>query len=295
MFYFLTTIRHPDNATDYARTLSMLALTFESISNQRATTPYRFLIVCNRGHRPDIVSDNVDFLEVDFPPAGNARGDHQALKDTYLDKGCKTAAGLQYLSRHHPDRVFMIDADDWVHRDLVETIAQTPDGTFWYVDRGFFVNYSARTAIHKHGLCRYCGSTFAYPFSQLMDMAQMPRALIDTSRHEAFTRTLDDHTLMFLLGNHRHQFAWMHRNGHKPHAIPLDAVSWVTGTGENVSGTQAGRWGHPLSGELLRDFGIHSISPNSQAPSWRTLARTTSATIASRLGWLATDKTACKV
>lgn len=295
MLYFLTTIRHPENANDYARTLSMLALTLESISNQRTRSPYRLLIVCNRGQRPDFKSDHVEYLEVDLPPAGNTRGQHQALINTYLDKGCKTAAGLQYLRQHYPDQVFMIDADDWVHRDLVETLTNAASDTFWYADRGFFVNYAARTAIHKHGLCRYCGSTFAYPFAPLMDMAQLPRTPIDTSRHEAFTRTLDDHTLMLLLGNHRHQFAWMQRHGHQPRAIPLDAVGWVTATGENVSGAQAETWGGPLSGKLLKQFGIHSVSPNSRPHSWQALARATSATIASRLGWLATDKSACKV
>lgn len=295
MFYFLTTIRHPDNATDYARTLSMLALTLESISHQQTRWPYRLLVVCNRGYKPELVSELVDYLEVDLPPAGDARGQRQALKNTYLDKGCKTAAGLQYLRQHNPDRVFMIDADDWVHRDLVETLMTAPSDQFWYVNRGFFVNYAARTAIHKHGLCRYCGSTFAYPFAQLMDMAQLPSVRIETSRHETFMHMLDDHTLKLLLGNHRHQFSWMHRHGHTPAAIPLDAVSWVTATGENVSGTQAETWGRPLSSRLLQQFGIDSVLPNDGPRSLRAMARATSATVGSRFGWLATDKTTCKV
>lgn len=295
MFYFITTIRHPSNAKNYDTIIKLLQLTIESVCSQKTNSPYKFLIVCNEKPNIDVDSTKVEFLDVDFPSPGAGKGTTLAFENVLIDKGSKLAAGLAYIEQYSPSKVFIIDADDWVNSDIVEFISTHADVPFWHVDRGQLINFNSRTSTRKHGLCRYCGSTFIYDYKKLLGIIQYKGAFNKALSQEEIIRNIDDFGMRYLLGDHRRQLGYFHKQGLTITPLPLQAICWILDTGENHSGKTGGEQGVPLTTKVLSEFGIKSVSSSIKKTTSVARIREMIAKITSYIGWLKTDKTADKV
>jgi hypothetical protein len=149
-----------------------------------------------------------------------------------------------------------MDADDWIHRDVVEHVMAHRSDRCFYVDKGYLLDFSRRLVTRKRGLLRYCGSTFIFDFSDLLALAGLDGALPIDAPLEAVKNSVGNNTLVYLLGHHRYFLGALARAGIKARALPFASVCWVVNTGENRSGTAGSGAGVPLRKNLLADFGL---------------------------------------
>lgn len=295
MFFFITTLRHPKNAKNYDSVISLLQLTIESVCNQDTDFPYKLLVVCNQVPSIDVDHDKVEFLAVDYPPPGEGKADKLSLRDMHFDKGIKLAAGMLYMKQFNPSSVFIIDADDWVNKDIVNHVMSLPNTPFWFADTGYLVNYADKKVIRKHGLCRYCGTAFIYDYKKLMSMLNFKSGVKYNAPRESLIEAIDDYPLVSILGNHRFQFSYLQRFNFKIKALPFKSICWILNTGENHSGKTGGYEGLPLTQQVLSEFGIQSVSPSNAKLSVNSLFKEWIAKMKSHWGWITTNKKAEKV
>jgi hypothetical protein len=199
------------------------------------------------------------------------------------------------LKRYSPSKIFIIDADDWVHNKIVDHVAATPNTDFWYANGGYLVNLGDKKSIRKYGLCRYCGSTFIYDYKKLLEMVSFDNQLNENSSKEEMIAGIEKFPLLNILGNHRYQLAYIRKFGWQFKPIPSKAICWVVNTGENHSGKTGGQQGLPLKSSLLSQFGITSILASEEKVTIASYISEAIEKLKSYLGWLVTDKTKAKV
>jgi hypothetical protein len=151
---FITSLRHPQNASSWDHVLDLLDRTLRSVCNQTAPD-FKVIVVhnessCLRSHSPGVI-----YHAVDLPP--NPFYDHgsgtEAGRNAFRwDRGQKYLAGL-YRAREFTDTlarpyIMFIDADDCVSAHLTEFVNRSsqPDG--WYLDQGFLYQEGDRSAYH---------------------------------------------------------------------------------------------------------------------------------------------------
>ncbi|WP_440903474.1 glycosyltransferase family A protein [Catenovulum sp. SX2] len=294
MFYFITTVRHPSNATNFDVVLKLLETTVASVCAQKTNKPYKLLVVCNQ--IPDIKYDpnKVEFLVVDFPPPGSGQSNNLSYSLSRLDKGSKIAAALLHLRKIQPSKVFFIDADDWISNQVVEYVEDNAEVPFWYANSGYLINYSSLTVVKKFGLCRYCGSSFIYDYKILMDILAFP-AEFEVKCQKDIVDFLDEFTLINILGTHRYQFKYFLDRGYSFKALPFPSICWVLDTGENRSGKTGGGNGTPLTAALLNNYGVaEQVEGLSEQSSQFSLGSVIESA-KSWGGWFFTDKKQFKV
>lgn len=297
MFAFVCPIRHPNTSNNYQEVLNQLLLTIESVCSQNTHETFKFIIVCNEIPEitlPVAYQDKVVFIPVDFPPPENKKGTAVSLEAVKFDKGTKIATGLLHLQQYQPEYVYLIDGDDWINCNIIESI-KGQDIDLWYANSGYIVNYQNHTYIKKYGVCRYCGSTFIYKYKTLMTLSGLTNLETQTPSQQNLTEQLDSHILHNILGNHRHQLPFYQQHGHSTKEITIPAVSWILNTGENHTGKDGGEYGLPLTPKLLTQFGLTSFKLSPPHVSLTKNLLTKFDSIKSWFGWRFTDKNADKV
>jgi hypothetical protein len=297
MFAFVCPIRHPSTSNNYLEVTKQLALTIESVCAQNTTESFKFIVVCNKVpelNLPKHQLNKVIFVPVDFPVPENKKGTAVSLNSVKFDKGTKIAAGLLYLQQHQPEYVYVIDGDDWINTNIIETV-KGKNIELWYANSGYIVNYQNQTYIKKYGVCRYCGSTFIYKYKTLMQLSGLDKLTEQQYDQAILAEQLDDHILRNILGNHRHQLPFYQQQGFTTKALPIAAVSWILNTGENHTGQDGGEYGMPLSKQFLSRFGLTSfkLAPPKISAVKKLLIMFDS--IKSWFGWRFTNKSANKI
>src|SRR5690242_17396181 len=124
MLAFVTTLRHPHNSADYNRVEALLQDTLASLTRQ-SCDDYVIIIVGNR--RPAFpLPARTHFIEVDFPPPSTLKGPQTGKARCIWDKGTKACIGLLAAQGFDPEYAMLVDADDFVHRDLAAFVSERP-------------------------------------------------------------------------------------------------------------------------------------------------------------------------
>jgi len=252
-FFFLTTLRDLKNVNDQGEAVEILNQTISSVLNQSLKN-IKILIVCNQV--PDLATkdERVLYHVVDTTLPINR-------EECLRDKGIKLVLGLKFIQRENPRYVFIIDSDDWVHRDLAKHVMAESYIDFWFVDRGYIVNKRQSLKTEVSGLCRYCGTSYVYDFNKLINLINIAELPIDIDE-AGVVEKVDPFVYCNLLGNHKSQFSFFDSNGHKLQPIPFPSVCWVVNTGENQSKKKMSDSGFPFSSKFIRDFGVKEYEKN---------------------------------
>lgn len=260
---FITTIRHPQNASNYAQVEALLRDTVASMTRQTCDD-YLVVIVGNR--RPNFpLPDRTHFVQVDFPAPSEKRTAQTGLGPSIWDKGTKVCTGLIAARDLGADYVMLVDADDFVHRDLAAHVRDHPGRPGWVLRRGWTYSRSRNAYALRRRLFRVCGTSFIIP----LDAFGVPSDLgVAASQHvlaDAFGEYLED-----ILGNHRYALEWWRARGRELDPLPFAGAVYHVDTGENHSGGGLLGPGLPYRDHLARDFGIRS-SKGRAATLWSAL------------------------
>jgi hypothetical protein len=251
---FLTSLMHPQTALDYSRVEATFAKTAQSVCSQ-TNQDFKFVVVCNAIPKLANKHPNVSYHVVDFPPATSGT-DKTSRR---LDKATKIVAGLLSLRADTPTYVHIIDADDWVSRHLLSTLhSLAPHPTGWYISHGYSADLSALRIQAKHGLDRYCGSTFISNYTSLMDMLKLDPQLDENSNQEDILAAVPTSTLLEIINAHGYH-ALSSRFERSYALYPAQGIVWVRNTGEHILSDVVRDEGLPIADRHLAEFGVSGL------------------------------------
>lgn len=260
---FITPLRHPHNSADYAHVESLLNDTLTSI-NRQTCEDYVVIVVGNR--RPaSALPERTHFVQVDFAPPSAHRGPCTGRTPSIWDKSTKLGIGLVAARKFGPEYVMLVDADDFVHRDLAAFSHQHPGQSGWVIKRGLI--YSRRRnayGLRRH-LHRICGTSHIIPF----EAYDVPSELTVASTQKDVAHAFNDYAET-VLGGHRYAFEWWRDRGRHLEPLPFPGAVYHVDTGENHSGSKLIGPALPYRCHLEHDFGIRS-SRGAASTIWSSL------------------------
>jgi hypothetical protein len=246
---FLTSLRHPANAADYATVEHLLQLSLRSVCAQ---THDDFVVIVVGNRRPSFaLPRNAHFVEVDFPPPVAEVGPHASRSNFVLDKGTKIGVGLLTARRFEPDMVMLFDADDFVSRRMAEFAAAQQRPRVWVVRDGYVLSRSRSSYRRQPEFNRTCGTSFLVPY----EVYGVPDDLTPVSTQEQVARGFGDR-LTAIMGAHRDADAWFEQHGWPPAPLPFRGAVYHVDTGENHSRKGMSGAALPVGKRLALELGV---------------------------------------
>lgn len=260
MLAIITCIRHPETAKNFSVINQLLQGTLNSINNQTSDN-YKFFVVCNRGSEIDLKAEliDVDLIFVDFLPPKQIKVVDEYTQELQWqsvrkDKGLKYYVGLLEASKSGCDFAMFIDADDFLHKNVVSYIEEKK---FFY--DGFIVGdgycYPAGSAIlgRMTSFNRVCGTSNCFKMTLLSRYLNFS---IDISE-DTILGSVDKDFIYNVLGSHLNAISFIEANGGKYKYFPFPAAIYLIDNGENDSGVNR-LLGVPmrLTREIREDFAI---------------------------------------
>ncbi|WP_172979860.1 polysaccharide pyruvyl transferase family protein [Agromyces agglutinans] len=259
MLAFITSLRHPQNSSDYGRVELLLQWTLRSIANQ-TSGEYLVFVVANQVPSFEL-PERVHFVEVDFPSPAPNGGRHTAREAVLWDKGTKLAVGLIAAAGYDPEYVMIFDSDDFIHRDVVKFADANPGRPGWYISDGW--RYSRATNAYRplRGFNDECGTSYILPFA----VYAVPAHASVNDTQEQLADAFGDR-LLEIIGSHLHLVEWLAARGHVIEKLPIRGAVHHVDTGENHSRITIRGLARPYSRRLLREY---AIAPSrSRAQTW---------------------------
>lgn len=253
MLVFVTSLRHPDNAADYAQVERLFARTLRSL--ERQTDDDRRLVLVAHRPPPFRLPDWVEYVEVDFPPPAKDRGVHAGRAAFVRDKGTKIGLGLVVARRWSPDYAMVLDADDLVSARLTAFVNASVGVDGWYVRTGY--RYSAAREVYRvqPDFNRRCGSCHVVGFDHF-GVPDLPHGASQTQLVDAFGERLTR-----VLGAHRHGLEAWAEWGVRLRPLPFRGVAYTVEAGENHSSAGLGGLALPVTRRFTADFGVVRSRP----------------------------------
>ncbi len=261
MLAFITSLRHPDNARDYARNERLLQDTLNSIALQ-TSSEYIVVVVSNVALSFPL-PDRVVSVVVDFPPPAPA-GTRASYPAVVWDKGTKLGIGLIAVREYTPDYVMITDADDFVHRDLVAFTSWHAGEPGWYISRGW--RYSGKRNVYRslRAFHLQCGTSYILPFAAY---GVPDDATPDIGQGEVFDIFGD--LLATILGSHMRVRQWANKHGYRLAPLPFRGAVHHVDTGENHSQGTFGGLARSATQEMWETYGMPPRPPvTSMRPRW---------------------------
>lgn len=285
MLVFITSLRHPDNSTDYGRVEGLLRDTLTSLTSQDSDD-YRVIVVGNR--EPSFpLPEKVQFLTCDFPPPARAVGVHPEINALIRDKGSKLGLALIAARPLDPDHVMVVDADDYVSRRIVSTVAAGPADQGWVVADGWKYASHRGTIKPRPDFYQRCGTCLVVPYSAY---GVPPELGLDATQDEivqAYGRTLTK-----ALGKHKGTREWLEARGLRIEPFGFRAAVYHVDTGENHSGSALPGFTLPATRAFEAEFGVTSSVPL-PLRCWHAFGPVAAwgfvLSIPERIGWLMDD------
>jgi len=283
MVVFIIPVRHPLNTNKLERAEYFLKLTLSSILSQTLKR-FKIIVVCNDVPHINMNSNKIDFHVVNFPPPCLEKRANIPLQSGVKDKGAKLISGFMRSLKYNPDYVFFVDSDDWVNINLVDFLLSKSISLTWYVDAGYFVDFPNKRFKKKHGLIRYCGSTWIYDPNFLFDILNTNSIDEKSSKEEIFQNCSNINFEIF--SGHQRQWFYFHNDLNiKPRKIPFSSICWVIGTGENHSSIEGNNIGLPINKSFCKLFGLPDSLSSNEFLSLTALSREYIGRLYSKFTW----------
>ncbi len=245
----------------------MLRRTLCSLRNQTVEN-YRVVVAIH--DMPEIADleefPNVVFETVEFPPGAPLT--KQGLPAcTQRDRNWKVIRSLVRGRSFEPQYAMQLDADDWLHKDLFETVLADRHPAGYVLDRGYEICWRRQRAYSHGDLSKRCGSTFilrvgtAVYIPESLDMSEQIKCLWLKYNHKVAESYLQENSRLSLARIDREMAAWVVNHGGNDHTLrrlarvksPKDSLLLLRDSlKETVKFDLAGK---KLTPALLDDFG----------------------------------------
>ena len=216
-FIFIIPLVAKSRSKDWKHVNYLLGLTVRSIYGQ---TNQNFRIIVSCHDEPDLeknLKDKIEYVKVDFTPGApveNLEGNGQR------DRNWKVCHGLVAARKYDPDYIMVMDADDWLQKDVVDNILSTQPENGYFFDKGYELDYSTGRAYTRDDMTHLCGSTFVLS----KDFTYLPK---DTSWPEL-------EKCCWLKQNHKTMKSFAESRGKSLQEYPGFAITYVVKNGANI-------------------------------------------------------------
>ncbi|CAB4889000.1 unannotated protein [freshwater metagenome] len=253
MIVFITTIRHPDNCTSYARVGRLLDSSLRSICNQ-TDDDLRVIVVHNSMPTVTVSDPRVSYVQVDFPAPSPERNARIPFNVFQRDKGTKCVVGVSAAQALGADHVMFFDADDYLHRGIAAFANSQLSHPGWYSPLGLIHSHGSRVVqAVTEGFHLKNGSTGIVR----TDLCDVPSSLTPGSSQEDIVAHIDAPQVDQMFGGHGKWQDVLEARGHHMEPLPFPSAIWEIGTGENVSGNLvSARQKQALDDAISTDFSI---------------------------------------
>lgn len=260
MLVFITSLRHPQNSSNYAKVEQLLDRTLRSVCAQ-TDDRFKVVVVCNQIPTGIPAFINVHYVKVDFPPPSEVNQARTGLPAVLKDKGTKYVIGLKKAEEFNPDYIMFLDADDYLHKDIAGFVNAQGKENGWFVNQGYVYRDGGLLLSKTDNFNQVCGSSNILKF----DLVRQPDSITLNSCQDSIMAAVDNDFLFSVLGGHRKIPAWFEERNKTLKAFPFAAAIWLTNTGENHSGVSF--FGLPtfISQEIKTNF---NLNPPSSLQLW---------------------------
>lgn len=215
MLVFVIPLQSPEASRDWERISRLAVRTVRSACNQ--TSPdYQVILVCNQRPEGCPTHEKLTVIEEEFPlPEPSSAG-------RMRDKFRKVHRGLIEARRFAPAHIMITDADDCVSRRLAAFVASYATQPGWYLGRGYVHDEGTRWLFGRKNFDVICGTS----------------AIVRVERSDLPQSMEDDPSQFTLLAfGHGVIREGMAQRGDPLQSLPFPGAVYITGTGENDSGT----------------------------------------------------------
>ena len=235
MITFVTSLRHPEIATDYTRVEELFELCARSVCSQ-SHNDIRFIVVCNQTPNIGLEDSRIQYIEVDFPIPQKMEEHPNPLAHYDLDKGLKLMVATWFSLKDSPDYLYIVDSDDWLDRRVASYADAHAGRAGFVVDRSYMVNLNRMTQKRRRGGASAFGSTICPSLPTML--ATFPELLRYKTQpsYQDMIEDFDSRKLIELIGSHWLAHHWR-TNGRAFERFPFFAASWVLDNGENSLGS----------------------------------------------------------
>lgn len=211
-FWFVIPLRGKASSNDWEAVSRDVRRTLRSVLNQ---SDGRFRVLLSCAEVPDLANisdERLTILTGAYPVA-------RTFMEKASDKRAKKRAAGAYLGERGGGYVMLLDADDYVSRDLVKHVLTSDNRSGYYFDEGYIL-YALTNTFEKIGsFFKKCGSCYVTYF----EPEELPK-----------NRT-DENTAFEAYKNHRLARETAAEQGKMLERVPFPAAVYVLETGENLS------------------------------------------------------------
>lgn len=222
--FFAIPLSAKKDEEQWARVNELLDLTIGSVQNQ-ASRNFTVLIC---GHDAPLHLEKYDSTCVEFLPANFAKP--TSVAEARRDKGRKRRAIATEVRRRGGGYFMYLDADDLVHRDLVQAVTDDNNGIGYLITRGYALDFGNRLLAEVPGVWnkkfdQVCGSSGIVLYEQ----SDLPST--------GYPDPVDPSLLFFQIKNHTQFGSFEIRNGQKLAALDFPAAVYSVNNSINLSNT----------------------------------------------------------
>jgi hypothetical protein len=232
MFAYVLPVRHPQNARSYPQIEELLRQTLASLKATRGVD-FRVIVNCNKALE-DETDERIVFNVLDFPPPGQGKASEQSALDMRKDKSSKLTSGFLKAIELGATYGMVVDADDFVHRDLAAFCLKDRNPNGYYIDKGLTWRHGGQLVAARAAFNMYCGT------SHVLHMDRFRAAMIGTPPKDAsqdeVLAAIDEDFRMEVLAAHRRATSFCAEKGMPLVPVPFPAAVWRNGSEESRSG-----------------------------------------------------------
>lgn len=191
MLVFVVPIKSAQVSTNWEVFSLLVGRTMRSIC-QQSSNEFKVVAVCHE--IPDIGFEHpaLEFISVDFEPPTDEKIKDPALFDPKYpyrnvakeeDKARKILAGFDHGKSYNPDYFMVVDADDCIHRDLANFVAErsSSGNVGWYLKQGFIYNEGSKLIFwNKNTFNELCGTCLIVHANYIDHLVQRDPFLVFT-------------------------------------------------------------------------------------------------------------------
>ena len=267
MLTFIISVKHYENSHSYSTTWKLLENTLASVCNQ-SNENFNVIVISNKTldvfkGNPKI--KNVKFLEVKWaPPAtydswqiGNHVSGGVGMDQIRIDRGSKYTLGLNEALKNKNNKyqyVMFVDADDFVHKDLVKYVYGNTCVDFFRIKKGYKLGKDF-TYEKMNNFNNVCGTSNITRINLLSKNLNLQNITLNSTQGEIL-QTTDDYYLKMILGSHKFSYQYFKELGHTGQAIGFPAAIYNCSHSEQHSGKKNIQFQRKLTDSIKGDFSV---------------------------------------
>tara|TARA_B100000902_G_C27308629_1_gene917049 strand:- start:822 stop:1607 length:786 start_codon:yes stop_codon:yes gene_type:complete len=261
MVTFIICVKHYENCHSYNDTWDLLENTLVSVCGQ-LDNRFEVIVISNKtlNEFPDNPKiKDIKFIEVDWlPPSlsnawqiGTQVSVDDGMRQIRLDRGTKYILGLSEVD--DDNYVMFVDADDFIHRDLVRTIHNS-DKDFLRINKGFKmgIDDTFKRVGDFNKRCGTCNITKASILKKQIDFKNVNLS----SCQNTIIKSTQNYYLIKVIGSHALSWNYFNHKGYEGGDIEFRAAIYNCSHNEQHSGKRNLKYSQKINKSMKLHFNI---------------------------------------